>query len=649
MAEFNQFGRYEIRSSLGKGGMATVYLAHDPRFDREVALKVLPREFMHDPNLRERFNREAKTIARLEHYAIVPVYDFGEHDGQLYLVMRYMSGGSLEDRMKHEAMGLTEVASILARVADALDYSHSHGVIHRDLKPGNVMFDNAENAFLSDFGIAKLADATMNLTGSGIIGTSAYMSPEQVKGGQKIDGRSDIYALGVMLFQMLTGEIPYKADTPVQQLMAHVLEPVPSILEAKSDLPPQCENVIAQAMAKERDDRFATAGKLASAVSMMATKEMARPPLPEPDLPDEPEPDEPETAVLTAQEVGLTTLWDEPEAVVPTPETPEPELDEPETAVPIPSDPPEPEPPAEPDIVAEPLVEERPLALPKENAPQSPSRNKWVWVGGGAVLLLLALGMIFLWRAGQRETPVAENAESETTSPTMGDYIQGKWNEGQDVTSLAYGSGVWGVILSDNAALGRQIWHVGGDSPKAFIESKWEEGFDVTSVAYGDGHWVVVLSTEADLGMQLWHFSPDSPLDYMQSKWKEGFDVTSLAYGNGGWGIILSDGSQWGQQTWKLAADSPKSFIESKWEEGFDVTSLAYGRGSWGVVMSSDSDLGTQTFYRTPESPVPYLQDKWTQGLDVTSLAYGEGTWAFVMSDGADLGSQVWHTEGRFR
>ena len=187
MTESRKFGRYEIRSSLGHGGMATVYLAYDPRFGREIALKVLPREFMHEPQLIERFNREARTIARLEHNAIVPVYDFGDHDGQLYLVMRFMSGGSLKERLDDGPMALTDVAPVLARLADALDYSHKNGVIHRDIKPGNILFDDQDNAFLSDFGIAKLTESSTDLTGSSIVGTSAYMSPEQVKGGQKLD------------------------------------------------------------------------------------------------------------------------------------------------------------------------------------------------------------------------------------------------------------------------------------------------------------------------------------------------------------------------------------------------------------------------------------------------------------------------------
>ena len=270
MADFPQlkFGRYEIKSELGRGGMATVFHAYDPSFERDVAIKVLPPAFLHDPQLRMRFEREAKMIASLEHPAIVPVYDFGEEDGQPYIVMRYMSGGSLAERVQQGAMSITETERIISRLAPALDAAHARGIIHRDLKPGNVLFDQYGNAFLSDFGIARLQQQqeSATLTGSAIVGTPAFMSPEQVQGEKTIDGRSDIYALGVLVFQMLSGQAPYQADTPAKVMLMHLLEPVPHILSAKADLPPGCDTVIQKAMAKNPDDRYPTAGEMASAL-----------------------------------------------------------------------------------------------------------------------------------------------------------------------------------------------------------------------------------------------------------------------------------------------------------------------------------------------------------------------------------------------
>jgi serine/threonine-protein kinase len=150
-----KIGRYEIKGELGRGGMATVYRAHDPRFEREVALKVLPREMLHDSQFRVRFEREAKTVAMLEHQAIVPVYDVGEEDGQPYFVMRYMTGGSLSDRMKQGPIDFRETTRILSRIASALDEAHAKKIIHRDLKPGNILFDSHNDPYISDFGIAK--------------------------------------------------------------------------------------------------------------------------------------------------------------------------------------------------------------------------------------------------------------------------------------------------------------------------------------------------------------------------------------------------------------------------------------------------------------------------------------------------------------
>ena len=254
--------------------MATVYHAYDPRFERDVAIKVLPHAFLHDPQFRVRFEREAKTIALLEHPAIVPVYDFGEQDEQPYIVMRYMSGGSLADQVKQGAISPEETARLLMRLAPALDAAHARGVIHRDLKPGNVLFDQYGNAFLSDFGIARLSEESgATLTGSAIVGTPAYMSPEQIRGEKTIDGRSDIYALGVMTFQMLTGQAPYQADTPTKVMMMHVLEPVPNLGSWRSDLPGELDAVIAKAMAKQPEERFSTSSEFAAAFETAAHTE----------------------------------------------------------------------------------------------------------------------------------------------------------------------------------------------------------------------------------------------------------------------------------------------------------------------------------------------------------------------------------------
>lgn len=268
-----KIGRYEIKSELGRGGMATVYRAYDPRFEREVALKVLPREFLHDGSFRVRFEREAKTIASLEHPAIVPVYDVGEDDGQPYFVMRLMPGGSLSEIISKGPLALKEAARVMNRLGPALDEAHAKGIIHRDLKPGNILFDRSHEPYVSDFGIAKIAQSQgSTVTGGAIIGTPAYMSPEQAQ-GDPIDGRSDIYALGVILYEMLAGVQPYQATTPMAVVVKHITDPIPHILDWNPNLPAGIEAIIEKAMAKNPDQRFSTAGEMATALDALARGE----------------------------------------------------------------------------------------------------------------------------------------------------------------------------------------------------------------------------------------------------------------------------------------------------------------------------------------------------------------------------------------
>jgi serine/threonine-protein kinase len=274
------FGRYVIKEIVGRGGMSTVYLAHDPRFGRDVALKVMSTAFQNDPTFRGRFEREARTIATLEHPSIVPVYDFGEDEDQLYLVMRYMPGGSLAERIIEGPIAIDEALAIVKPIASALDHAHKHGIIHRDLKPGNILFDEYNNAFLSDFGIVKVAEATSSLTGSGVIGTPAYMSPEQVHGDQQLDGRSDIYTLGIILYEMLTTRKPFRADTPVKLMMAHVLTPAPSILDAKPDLPTGFDNIIQKTLSKKPEDRYANGREFTQALTLTITGSFKLPAIP---------------------------------------------------------------------------------------------------------------------------------------------------------------------------------------------------------------------------------------------------------------------------------------------------------------------------------------------------------------------------------
>jgi serine/threonine protein kinase len=253
-----QVDQYQIVRELGRGGMATVYLARQLNMNRQVAIKILPRIFLHDPQFIERFKREVQLIAELEHPHILPVYDFGEYEGIPFIVMRYLAGGSLRDLINDGLPPLDDLRRPFEQLCSALDFAHGEGIIHRDLKPSNVMLDDHGNAYLSDFGIAQILQDAGRLTGSAVIGTPAYMSPEQAE-GRPLDARSDVYALGVVLFEMVTGREPFQADTPMAMLLKQITEPMPSPRAYRPDLPDAVDRVILRATLKDPAARYPSA------------------------------------------------------------------------------------------------------------------------------------------------------------------------------------------------------------------------------------------------------------------------------------------------------------------------------------------------------------------------------------------------------
>ncbi len=249
-------GQYEIIERIGHGGMATVYKARQPEMGRDVAIKVIESQFLADPEILARFHQEVKVISRLEHPHILPVYDFGEYDGMPFLVMRLLEGGTLSEKLKDIHLPLGEVDRIFSHLAEALSYAHEKGVIHRDVKTSNVLLDAKGNAFLTDFGIAKLTEGAQNLTSTGTItGTPSYMSPEQAM-GRKVGPQADIFSLGVVLFEMLTGKVPFTAETPLAVMLRMVNEPLPAPRTIRQDIHPVIENVVMKALAKETSRRY---------------------------------------------------------------------------------------------------------------------------------------------------------------------------------------------------------------------------------------------------------------------------------------------------------------------------------------------------------------------------------------------------------
>jgi len=259
---------YDIESEIGRGGMAVVYQATDVRLRRRVAIKVLPPELAFRPDVRSRFLREAQTAAQLSHPDIVPIYSVDEQNGLVFFVMALVEGESLAARFSRGPLEIEDARRILAEVADALAYAHAHGVIHRDIKPDNILLDrDSGHALVTDFGIARAAEADSRLTATGItVGTPAYMSPEQGMGDRDVDGRSDIYSLGVVAYQVLTGSLPFRANNTPAMIMKHVSETPRPVRELRRDVPPALAAAIERALAKDPDDRFPDAAAFRDAL-----------------------------------------------------------------------------------------------------------------------------------------------------------------------------------------------------------------------------------------------------------------------------------------------------------------------------------------------------------------------------------------------
>ncbi|MCC7360984.1 MAG: protein kinase [Anaerolineales bacterium] len=353
-------GAYRIISQIGQGGMASVYKAYQPAMDRYVALKVLPRNLAASREFTGRFEHEARLIARLEHAHILPVHDYGTADGYTYLAMRYVEAGTLKDRLQAGPLTPAEIDRYFTQLADALDYAHGLGIIHRDLKPSNALLDKRGNLFLTDFGIAKLLEGSPEFTSTGaMVGTPAYMSPEQAQ-GHRVDLRTDIYSLGIVLFEMVTGRVPFEADTPLAVILKHLNAPLPLPSSLKPDVPPDVERVLLKALTKDRDERFATTA------DFIAAWQQARPAFLNRPAPAAPPP---------------------PTATVPRPLPAAPTAAEPLPAAPAPPTV-APPPAAPPPAAVSPSV--TPLPAP---APRPESRARWGLLGlaAGAVVLLAAV------------------------------------------------------------------------------------------------------------------------------------------------------------------------------------------------------------------------------------------------------------------
>jgi len=412
-----QLGPYLLTAPLGKGGMATVYLARQPSMDRDVAIKVMARELADDPQFVDRFENEAQMIANLQHPHILPVIDFGREGQNIYIVMQLVRGGSLDDRLKRGPLDLKLASRMLGQIASALTFAPEQGIVHRDLKPNNVLLDERSNAYLTDFGIAKMLAGTTKLTATGhILGTPAYMAPEQWQGGT-VDARTDIYALGVMAYEMVVGRLPFAGDTPYTLMFQHVNDAPPPPRQLNPGIKPSVEAVILRALSKDPADRYQSAEAMADEFDAAVRQPAAAaPPPPADDL------------AATALGSMIST---------PPPGTPPP-------GTPPRSTPPRAAAEAEPTIIESPGQPPRPTPVPParaagggpaaptrsatpESAPPSRSRTGR-WAALAAVIVLAGAGLVFaLTQLGGKNEPTqvaSAPTATETATVTATDTLE---------------------------------------------------------------------------------------------------------------------------------------------------------------------------------------------------------------------------------
>jgi len=355
-----RLGKYEIQAEIGRGGMGAVYRGYDPALDRYVAVKVLAPHLVWEKEFVERFLREARAAARLKHAGIVTIHDVGQEGDWYYFIMEYLEGQTLTEVIRQRGpLSSDEALSILRPLAAALNYAHHRGLVHRDIKPGNVIVDPAGQVTLTDFGIARAAQETRLTATGALVGTPEYMSPEQAK-GLTVDARSDQYSLAVVAYEMLSGRAPFQAESTLALMYKVVHEPPPPIRQARPDLPAEVEAVLAKVLAKEPGDRYATVSAFVEALGRALVGEVVEGVVARPEV--------------AAPLVEPPTVVRAPEAAVPPPMVPPPPVQTPAPAVaPAPA----------------------PAAVPA--AKPVPARKRvpvWVWALGGLTVLALVMGVV---------------------------------------------------------------------------------------------------------------------------------------------------------------------------------------------------------------------------------------------------------------
>jgi len=595
-------GAYKIIEQLGLGGMATVYKAYHVALERYVALKVLHPDLNEDPTFAARFQREARVIAKLEHPNIVPVHDFAEYNKYLYLVMKFIDGETLGARLKRAPLTSAEINDIVNAVGAALTYAHQQGILHRDVKPSNVLIAADGQIYLADFGLARITQAgESTLSSDAVLGTPQYISPEQAIGKKDLDEGTDIYSFGVMLYEMVVGRVPFIADTPFSIIHDHIYSPLPLPHTINPSVPLSVENVLLKALAKERANRYATVSEMVSAFKF--AWEAAGVPMRG-------------TAVMLPKSAvpGMGKISGEQNAHL-----------------------------------------TGSAKATGEAAASQKSRTKkslWVFIAGGAALIaccLFAASLFGLFNKFRTALPFVDPTETITPAPTQFDFCSGEqtwlqreyfpeeeirycWDQGHYLTGLVYNNGEWTVVLGKDFNYTDQVYLTDSDIPKDKIREYWDQGFDVTGASFDNGQWFVVMSKGTGFTNQIYLSDINFPNADIQEDWDNDYSITTVSYGNGTWLVVMSEGTRLGAQVYFSEVDFPEDKIRNYWDAGYDITSLTFGNSVWTVVMSAGSDLSYQNYYNEGSFPEDGIKKDWDEDYFITDLDFGNSIWVVVMS-----------------
>lgn len=583
-------GSYQIVAQLGQGGMATVYKAYQASLDRFVAVKVLHPSLNQDDTFIARFKREARLIAKLDHPNIVQVHDFAEQDHAPYLVMKFIEGETLRERLTRGPLTSKEIGDVLESVGSALGYAHQQGILHRDVKPSNVLIAADGHTYLADFGLARIAeDGESTLSSDSIVGTPQYISPEQALGRKELDEGTDIYSFGAMLYEMVVGQVPFDADTPLSIMFDHIYTPLPLPRAVNPSVPPGVERVLVRALSKERADRYAS-------------------------VPD-----------LVAD---FKAAWEEAPAQG--------------TAVPPQGE------------TEKGNGGGKTRETGASQGARGRKLPVWGIIGAGLLSLACcaafasALGLFSrFWPTPTPQAPTLTLAP--TAAPTPLSLCNGEqtwmtrayfpaqeiahcWDKDHALTALAYDGSQWTVVMSAETAYTDQVYFAEPEFPETQIRERWDQGYDITSVYYGAGAWYVVMSQGAGFTNQSYLTDVNIPNDRIQEYWDKEYAVTALVYGDGTWVAVLSQGTGLGVQVFFTGADFPEDQVRNYWDASYDITSAAYGDRAWVVVMSTGSALSNQYYYRRDIFPEEGIAEDWDNGFSITNLDFGNGLWVVVMS-----------------